>query len=399
MPYGLSNSSSISQNFINEIFRDMLNLFVIIYIDNILIYSPSLKEHHSHVTRVLQCLREHHLYLKGEKWVQMDQRKVEAVRDWPQPTTVKEMQRFPLPLPRRPWSHLGVDFTTDLPPSQGFTTILVIVDRFSKACKLIPLKGLPTTLETAETLISSPIEDPSLYPGSGEVSSTCWECPEVYPQNTIRRRMARPNVKSRRLGETTDLTPFQCILGYQPPLFPWTGELTEAPAVDYWFRESERDIRLQLPSRKLCPHYIGPFPISRQINDVTYELILPNSYRIAPTFHVSLLKPYVNPLLPPSTDHEIPPPPEVDANKTIYRVKEILDSQGARSSLPSVTGIRRRPWGRGYSHRVTSNTHLNYHANLLHTCNHLPAHSNTHSSHSLVGCFQGCTRTSQLCLT
>ncbi|KAL0158815.1 hypothetical protein M9458_046891, partial [Cirrhinus mrigala] len=66
------------------------------------------------------------------------------------PRRLPESKLVTLPLPRRPWSHLGVDFATDLPASQGYTTILVIVDRFSKACKLIPLKGLPTALETAE---------------------------------------------------------------------------------------------------------------------------------------------------------------------------------------------------------------------------------------------------------
>ncbi len=58
----------------------------------------------------------------------------------------------PLPIPRRPWSHMGIDFVTDLPESEGKTCILVAVDRFSKACKLIPLRGLPTALETAEHL-------------------------------------------------------------------------------------------------------------------------------------------------------------------------------------------------------------------------------------------------------
>ncbi len=53
----------------------------------------------------------------------------------------------PLHLPRRPWSHMGIDFLTDLPESEGHTCILVAVDRFSKACKLIPLHGLPTALE------------------------------------------------------------------------------------------------------------------------------------------------------------------------------------------------------------------------------------------------------------
>ncbi|KAK3524709.1 hypothetical protein QTP86_001051 [Hemibagrus guttatus] len=61
----------------------------------------------------------------------------------------------PLHIPCRPWSHMGIDFATDLPVSNGFTTILITVDRFSKACKLILLKGLPTALETAEALFSN----------------------------------------------------------------------------------------------------------------------------------------------------------------------------------------------------------------------------------------------------
>ncbi len=44
----------------------------------------------------------------------------------------------PLPHSTSPWSHVGVDFVTDLPKSEGYTCILVAVDRFSKACKLIP---------------------------------------------------------------------------------------------------------------------------------------------------------------------------------------------------------------------------------------------------------------------
>ncbi len=58
----------------------------------------------------------------------------------------------PLPIPHRPWSHLGVGFITDLPSSSGKTCIFVIVDRFSKSCRLIPLNNLPTAMETAELL-------------------------------------------------------------------------------------------------------------------------------------------------------------------------------------------------------------------------------------------------------
>lgn len=58
----------------------------------------------------------------------------------------------PLPIPQCPWSHLSVDFVTDLPSSEGNTTILVIVDRFSKGCCLVAMPGVPTALQTAEAL-------------------------------------------------------------------------------------------------------------------------------------------------------------------------------------------------------------------------------------------------------
>ncbi len=112
MPYGLSNSPSVFQNFMNEIFRDMLNRFVIIYIDDIINYSLNLEEHQRQVTQVLQRVSQHQFYLILEKCnfhqttiqflgyiispegVQMDQGKVNAVRNWPQTTTVTELQRI-----------------------------------------------------------------------------------------------------------------------------------------------------------------------------------------------------------------------------------------------------------------------------------------------------------------
>ncbi|KAK3545222.1 hypothetical protein QTP70_002064 [Hemibagrus guttatus] len=58
----------------------------------------------------------------------------------------------PLPTPRQSWSHMAIDFMTDLPSSKGYNSILVAIDRFSKACQLVPLKGLSVAMETAMTL-------------------------------------------------------------------------------------------------------------------------------------------------------------------------------------------------------------------------------------------------------
>lgn len=112
MPYGLVNAPSVFQDFIHEVLRDFLHKSVFVYIDDILIYSRSLAEHQRHVAEVLQRLRDYQLYLKAEKCsfhqpsvqflgytidrsgIRMDEGKASAVRDWPIPSTIKELQRF-----------------------------------------------------------------------------------------------------------------------------------------------------------------------------------------------------------------------------------------------------------------------------------------------------------------
>ncbi len=106
------NSTAVFQGFMNEVFREFLHRSIIVYIDDILIYSQNLAEHRHHIKQVLEHLRKHHLYLKLEKCefhrsmvqflgyilsaygIQMDQEKVQAIRDWPQPHSIKELQWF-----------------------------------------------------------------------------------------------------------------------------------------------------------------------------------------------------------------------------------------------------------------------------------------------------------------
>lgn len=70
------------------------------------------------------------------------------------PRHLPEGKLVPLPIPERPWSHIGIDFMTDLPPSNAMNCVFIVADRFSKACKLIPLKGLSTAFEAAEALFT-----------------------------------------------------------------------------------------------------------------------------------------------------------------------------------------------------------------------------------------------------
>jgi len=66
MPFGLTNAPATFCTFMNDIFREWLDDFVVVYINDILIYSSSLEEHEEHLRKVFQRLRENKLYAKLE---------------------------------------------------------------------------------------------------------------------------------------------------------------------------------------------------------------------------------------------------------------------------------------------------------------------------------------------
>ncbi len=107
-----------------------------------------------------------------------------------------------------------------------------------------------------------------------------------------------------------------------------TGRQTPNYHVGQWVWLFARDLRLHLPCCKLSPRYVGPFQITRQITPVSFELNLPNHYRISPTFQVSLLKPADDPGEGPEEPLEDADPlPISREDKEIYQVRELLDSR------------------------------------------------------------------------
>ena len=109
MPFGLCNAPGTFQHYMNNTFHDFLDEFLVIYLDDFLIYSKTMKEHKQHVRRVLECLRDAGLYLKpskcvfhvqevtflgfviGPDGVKMDPAKVEAITSWPTPRSVHDI--------------------------------------------------------------------------------------------------------------------------------------------------------------------------------------------------------------------------------------------------------------------------------------------------------------------
>ena len=64
MPFGLTNAPATFCTLMNEVFREYLDKFVVVYLDDIMIYSKTLEEHIDHLKKVFQKLRRHHLFVK-----------------------------------------------------------------------------------------------------------------------------------------------------------------------------------------------------------------------------------------------------------------------------------------------------------------------------------------------
>lgn len=112
MPFGLTNAPATFCTMMNNVFRPYLDKFVVVYLDDIVVYSSSLEEHKEHLRKVFLALRRHELYAKKEKCsfakeeveflghrigagrIKMDEGKVAAIRDWKEPGNVSQLRSF-----------------------------------------------------------------------------------------------------------------------------------------------------------------------------------------------------------------------------------------------------------------------------------------------------------------
>ncbi|GBG42268.1 hypothetical protein CBR_g75688, partial [Chara braunii] len=112
MPFGLTNAPATFQCLVDKVLRHQLNMFVVVYLDDILIFSKSMEEHVKHLEEVLQVLKEAQLHLNLEKsefgrdiviylghrlsanGLEPEATKVEVIRKWPQPANMRELRSF-----------------------------------------------------------------------------------------------------------------------------------------------------------------------------------------------------------------------------------------------------------------------------------------------------------------
>ncbi|GJU32429.1 putative reverse transcriptase domain-containing protein [Tanacetum coccineum] len=112
IPFGLTNSLTVFMDLMNRVCKPYLDRFVIVFIDDILIYSKSRKEHEGHLKLILRLLKKEELYAKFSKcefWlsnvqflghvidsegIHIDPAKIESIKDWASPKTPTEIRQF-----------------------------------------------------------------------------------------------------------------------------------------------------------------------------------------------------------------------------------------------------------------------------------------------------------------
>ncbi|SNX81296.1 related to Gag-pol polyprotein [Melanopsichium pennsylvanicum] len=112
MPFGLANAPLHFQSLINSIYRDIISVFVVVYLDDFLIFSNNEEEHIGHVREVLERLQDNRLFAKLSKCtfhtdqvkflgyiikpggIEMEPKKVRTIKEWPIPASIHNIQRF-----------------------------------------------------------------------------------------------------------------------------------------------------------------------------------------------------------------------------------------------------------------------------------------------------------------
>ena len=112
VPFGLTNAPSVFMSLMNGVFRTYLDKFVVVFLDDILVYSNSAKEHEQHLEQVLECLHRNRLYANPDKCkffkseicylgniisgdgISVDPSKIWAIVGWPTPTNVPKVRSF-----------------------------------------------------------------------------------------------------------------------------------------------------------------------------------------------------------------------------------------------------------------------------------------------------------------
>ncbi|WVZ52045.1 hypothetical protein U9M48_003140 [Paspalum notatum var. saurae] len=309
MLFGLTNAPSTFMRLMNEVLRSFIGKFVVVYFDDILIYSKSFDEHVDHLRAVFVALCDARLFANLEKCtfctdrvgflgyivtpqgIEVDETKIDAIRSWPTPTTITQVRSFlglagfyrrfmkdfsTITAPLNELTKKGVTFHWGTTQEKAFNTLkdklthapLLQLSDFGKTFEFkcdasgIGIGGVLLQEGKPVAYFSEKLNGPSLNYSTYDK--------ELYALSNIENM----NEKYKLAGSK----------GRKQVLFE-PGDLV-------WLHLRKERFS-DLSKSKLMPRAAGPFKVLEKINDNAYKLELPADFGVSPTFNIADLKPYL----------------------------------------------------------------------------------------------------------
>nr|GEV31941.1 putative reverse transcriptase domain-containing protein [Tanacetum cinerariifolium] len=309
MPFGLTNSPAVFMDLLNRVCKPYLDKFIIVFIDDILIYLRNEKEHEEHLKAILELLK------KEKLGIHVDPAKIESIKDWASPKTPTKIRQFlGLDGYYRSASILALpegrkDFVVYCDAShKGLGVVLMqrekVIAYASRQLKIHENNYTTHDLELGSVVFSLKIWRHYLYGTKYTVFTDHKSIQHILDQKEL-------NIKQRRWLEL--LSDYDCDIRYHPgkenvvadalsrkeriePLRSY-ADLRRKPME---FKVEDRVMLKVSPWKgverfgkrgKLNPRYVRPFKVLAKVRKVSYRLELPQELsRVYHIFHVSNLK-------------------------------------------------------------------------------------------------------------
>ncbi|WVZ70335.1 hypothetical protein U9M48_019010 [Paspalum notatum var. saurae] len=350
MPFGLTSAPSTFIRLMNEVLHSFIGKFVVVYFDDILIYSKSFDEHLDHLRAVFVALRDARLFANLEKCtfctdrvgflgyivtpqgIEVDETKIDAIRSWPTPTTITQVRSFlglagfyrrfvkdfsTIAAPLNELTKKGVTFHWGTTQEKAFNTLkdklthapLLQLSDFGKTFELecdvsgIEIGGVLLQEGKPVAYFSEKLNGPSLnystydkelYALEAHGGGLMGHFGVKKTMEVLTAHFFWPKLKRdvERLHETTKSNIENMNEKYKLAGSKGRKQVLFEPDDLVWLhlrKERFPDLR----KSKLMPRAAGPFKVLEKINDNAYKLELPAGFGVSPTFNIADLKPYL----------------------------------------------------------------------------------------------------------